>query len=76
MRKAVWLALAFAALGLALGQKVPDPPTTYPPGPLGKLIKLGEDIVMHTNTHPLTKAYVGNKLQCKSCHLNGGKTKN
>ncbi len=76
MRNALTLALVAAVAGLALAQKVPDPPKAYPPGELGELIKLGEQIVMQTNTHPLTKAYVGNKLQCKSCHLQGGKTKN
>lgn len=39
------------------------------------MVKLGEDIIMNTNTHPLTKDYVGDNLQCKSCHLQGGKGK-
>ncbi|WP_457629780.1 c-type cytochrome [Oceanithermus sp.] len=54
----------------------PPPPGEYPQGELGEMVKLGEAIVMNTNTHPLTKDYVGNDLQCKSCHLNGGKTGN
>lgn len=54
---------------------VPDAPTQYPPGELGRMVKLGEDIINNTDTHPLTKEFVGNKLQCKSCHLEGGKTK-
>lgn len=54
---------------------VPDAPTAYPPGELGRMVKLGEDIINKTNTHPLTKEFVGNDLQCKSCHLQGGKTK-
>ncbi|MDD2698142.1 MAG: c-type cytochrome [Arcobacteraceae bacterium] len=51
-------------------------PKTYPAGELGKMVKLGEDISANTDTHPLTKDLVGNKLQCKSCHLKGddGKT--
>lgn len=40
------------------------------------MIKLGEDIFLNTNTHPLTKSLVGNSLTCESCHLDGGKTKN
>jgi thiosulfate dehydrogenase len=48
---------------------VPNSPTKYPAGELGKMIKLGEDILNNTNTHPLTKDLVGNKLQCKNCHL-------
>ena len=55
--------------------KVPDAPKGYPPGELGRIVKLGEEIINKTNTHPMTKDFVGNKLQCKSCHLQGGKTK-
>lgn len=46
-------------------------PKEYPAGKLGELVKTGEDIVNNTDTHPLTKDLVGNKLQCKSCHLKG-----
>lgn len=46
-------------------------PKEYPAGEVGKLVKLGEDIANNTDTHPLTKDLVGNKLQCKSCHLKG-----
>ncbi len=55
---------------------IPDPPSNYPDGELGKMVKLGEEIIMHTNTHPLTKDFVGNDLTCNSCHFDGGKTKN
>jgi thiosulfate dehydrogenase len=43
-----------------------------PPGELGELIKTGRDIVKNTPNHPLTKAYVKNKLNCGSCHLRLG----
>jgi len=46
-------------------------PANYPSGKLGELVKLGEDIMLHTDTHPLTKDLVGNHLQCKSCHIKG-----
>jgi thiosulfate dehydrogenase len=46
-------------------------PKEYPAGPVGEMVKLGEDILLHTNTHPLTKDFVGNKLNCASCHLKG-----
>ncbi len=46
-------------------------PKEYPKGELGKMVKLGEDIMNNTDTHPLTKDLVGNKLQCKNCHLPG-----
>jgi thiosulfate dehydrogenase len=35
------------------------------------MVKLGEAIMNQTDTHPLTKDLVGDKLQCKSCHLKG-----
>lgn len=54
---------------------IPDAPKNYPPGELGKMVKLGEAIIMNTNTHPLTKDLVGNDLKCTNCHLQGGKTK-
>ncbi len=53
----------------------------YPSGELGESVKLGEAIINNTNTHPLTKDLVSNKLKCVSCHLRGddnhpGTTKN
>ena len=67
---------SFAVGSLAVTYpNVPNPPTKYPTGELGKMVKLGENIIMHTNTNPLTKDLVGNKLTCTNCHLNGGKTK-
>ncbi|QEG21709.1 c-type cytochrome [Mariniblastus fucicola] len=45
----------------------------YPEGELGEIVKLGEAIVMNTAEHPLSKQYVGNKLNCTSCHLDGGR---
>jgi|GEM_PF-329227 len=46
-------------------------PKTYPKGELGRMVKLGEKIANETETNPLTKEYVGNNLQCRSCHLRG-----
>jgi len=54
---------------------IPDPPKAYPKGELGRMVKLGEDIIYHTHTHPLTKDFVGNDLDCTSCHIDGGKEK-
>ncbi len=48
---------------------IPNAPKAYPPGQLGKMVKLGRQILLHTNTNPLTKNLVGNKLSCVSCHL-------
>lgn len=47
-------------------------PTELPPGELGKIVALGRDIVNNTSTHPLSRQYVGNSLDCASCHLDGG----
>jgi len=55
--------------------ELPDPPTVYPAGELGRMVKLGEEIIFNTNTHPLTKELVGNDLKCSNCHLDGGKAK-
>lgn len=46
-------------------------PKEYPAGELGRMVKLGEAIMMDTSNHPLTKDLVGNKLSCISCHLRG-----
>jgi thiosulfate dehydrogenase len=44
--------------------------SSIPPGPLGDAIKLGREVVI--NTQFVAKSYVGNGLNCTSCHLNGG----
>ena len=49
-----------------------QPPRALPRGPLGETIRLGETLVEQTATHPLTKSYVGNALNCTSCHLKNG----
>jgi thiosulfate dehydrogenase len=43
-----------------------------PSGPLGDTIRLGQTLVEKTATHELTKGYVGNALNCTSCHLKNG----
>ncbi len=54
---------------------IPDPPKEYPKGELGRMVKLGEELIYHTHTNPLTKDFVGNDLDCTSCHIDGGKAK-
>ena len=61
-----------AADGAVVKPLVVPVPTELPPGELGKAVALGRDIVNHTNTHPLSRQYVGNSLACTSCHLDGG----
>lgn len=46
---------------------------TLPAGRLGEVIKLGESIITETSQHPLSSRYVGNDLNCTSCHLNSGR---
>ena len=60
--------LSSVAAGILMAGQAPK---AYPEGKLGELVKLGEDIMLHTDTHPLTKDLVGNKLNCASCHLKG-----
>ncbi len=43
----------------------------YPKGKLGEVVKLGEDILLHTDTNSLSKEYVNSKLQCANCHRKG-----
>lgn len=47
--------------------------SSFPPGELGEMVRLGEQLVNNTNTHPLTKRFVGNSLSCTSCHLDAGR---
>ncbi|QDU53949.1 c-type cytochrome [Aeoliella mucimassa] len=72
---------AFASL--AIDTEAQDKPATSqgdstvsdsesPATGLKEVVELGRDIVMNTNTHPLTKEFVGNDLKCTSCHLEGG----
>lgn len=43
-----------------------------PQGPMGDAIRYGERLV--TQSQVYAKNYVGNGLNCTSCHMNGGKT--
>lgn len=49
-----------------------DDSTKLPPGPLGETIQLGRELVERTSSHELTQPYVGNSLNCTSCHLRNG----
>ena len=58
----------------ALGQSGQTSAASDPAdGRLAKVIQLGEAIVKDTTTHSLSKSYVGNALNCTSCHLDNGK---
>lgn len=45
-----------------------------PDNDFGKLVKLGRDVFMDTQTH--AKPYVGNSLNCVNCHLDAGRLAN
>ena len=45
---------------------------SIPGGALGESIRLGRELVEKTTTHPLSKPYSGNALNCTSCHLKNG----
>lgn len=66
--------LAIRVLTVAADSLPPsDRERPYPPGPLGDVVRLGEDIVKRTGEHPLSQPYVGNRLTCQSCHLHAGR---
>lgn len=50
-----------------------DSARQYPPGQFGRVVQLGEEIVTNTSEHLLSKPYVGNSLNCTSCHLQSGR---
>lgn len=47
------------------------PAAAIPDGPMGDAIRYGEKVVTETGVY--AKRYVGNGLNCTSCHLDGGK---
>lgn len=48
----------------------PPSPETIPAGLAGEQIRLGYEIVVHTQQY--AKRYIGNKLNCTNCHLDAG----
>ncbi len=70
------LVMALFSIGLVAGD-IPDAPGADVLAQHTKenqeMIKLGRDIIMNTNTHPLSKEFVGNDLTCSHCHVDGGK---
>lgn len=65
------VALLLVARLAAIAQ---EPASKDPVGDkFAEVVKFGEAIVKSTTTHPLSKEYVGNALNCTSCHLDNGK---
>lgn len=48
--------------------------SAIPAGPLGDAIRLGRNVVNNTQTY--ARPYVGNGLNCTSCHIHGGTVAN
>ncbi len=61
-----------AWVGQAEDQKSLGTQRSIPEGPLGETIRLGRELVEQSSSHRLTKPYVGNALNCTSCHLKNG----
>ena len=79
MKRMIGLAIGgffVAIVGMSwIGQaedKQPSDLRPIPDGPLGDAIRLGRDMVEKSTSHPLTKPYIGNALNCTSCHLKNG----
>ncbi len=66
------LMVATMTLFLNSEEKSTPPARPLPEGPLGEVIRQGEAIVERTTTHELSQPYVGNRLNCTSCHLKNG----
>ena len=56
--------------GRAAIEFAPPSPETIPGSQLGEQIRLGYQIVV--NTQEYAQPYVGNRLNCTNCHLDGG----
>ena len=70
-----WVVIAsICLLGPGVAAFGQTPATSEPEnGKLASVIQLGEAIVKGTTTHSLSKSYVGNALNCTSCHLDNGR---
>ncbi|MFG0254162.1 MAG: c-type cytochrome [Rhodopirellula sp. JB053] len=78
-KRLLWLLTLVALLMAGLHPSLADEPNAsqgaerkLPPGELGRLVQLGREIVENTHDHPLSKEFVGNSLDCTSCHLDAG----
>ena len=61
-------AAAPAAVATAFAPPAAD---KIPEGPMGDMIRKGEQIFLHTGAN--AKAFVGNSLNCVNCHLDAGR---
>ncbi|MEG0921888.1 MAG: c-type cytochrome [Comamonas sp.] len=70
------LATTSAATPVAAVARAFAPPAAdaIPDGPMGDVIRKGEQIFLHTGAN--AKAFVGNALNCVNCHLDAGRQAN
>ncbi|AMV34498.1 Cytochrome c [Pirellula sp. SH-Sr6A] len=66
------IAISMLSVPSLAQEKLPNKPL-LPPGELGAWVRLGEEIVEKTTEHPLSKPFLGNDLNCTSCHLQNGR---
>jgi thiosulfate dehydrogenase len=66
--------LAFATLAALSTCARAAPPSNLPQGPFGEAVQRGYDMIIDTQSNAEAKAYVGNALNCSSCHRDGGTT--
>ncbi|QEF97760.1 Cytochrome c [Stieleria maiorica] len=50
-----------------------DSEETYTSQSYAEITRLGEAIIENTREHPLSRDYIGNQLNCTSCHLENGR---
>jgi thiosulfate dehydrogenase len=63
-----------AAAEVAKAPFAPPADSSIPDGPVGEAIRYGYKVLSETQTY--AKDYVGNGLNCTSCHLDGGRAPN
>lgn len=54
----------------------PPARNSYPEGPFGESVRVGEAIFTGTDKHPVSGQYVGNRQSCENCHLDAGRLAN
>lgn len=59
-----------AQIGRVAIEFAPPSPESIPDSQLGEQIRLGHQIIV--NTQEYARPYVGNRLNCTNCHLDGG----
>src|SRR5262249_50798026 len=67
---ASWAQSQQRAIERVVPLQAPDE-STIPEGPMGTAVRYGKKVLTETQTY--ARAYVGNGLNCSSCHLDAGR---